>query len=148
MVSLYFFNVIYFEIGVYQLRFAKSYIHDKVQREADFKFKMTLTEPGLLHANLYSRFSSAKKHSTWIKFKESWEPNEQIDEEDNPIEGYYCSCKSGARTVGCCGHVASLLWYLSYARHLPTVPTPQVGALHYILDAPDRPHVNVLAPTI
>jgi len=30
----------------------------------------------------------------------------------NPILGTYCSsCKSGARTLGVCVHVASILWY-------------------------------------
>ena len=29
-----------------------------------------------------------------------------------------CSCLSGARTCWCCSHVASLIYYLSYARYL------------------------------
>ena len=30
---------------------------------------------------------------------------------------YYCTCKAGARTAVSCAHVASILWYLGYARH-------------------------------
>ena len=32
---------------------------------------------------------------------------------------WICSCLSRARTCGCCSHVASLIYYLSYARYLP-----------------------------
>lgn len=35
------------------------------------------------------------------------------------IPGWYCECKVGPRTVGCCAHVASVLWYLGYARNQP-----------------------------
>lgn len=33
------------------------------------------------------------------------------------ITRYYCTCKIGARTLGCCSHVASVIWYLGYRRH-------------------------------
>ncbi|XP_052680283.1 uncharacterized protein LOC128161076 [Crassostrea angulata] len=33
------------------------------------------------------------------------------------ISGWYCTCKVGARVVGCCAHIASALWYLGYERH-------------------------------
>ena len=34
-----------------------------------------------------------------------------------PIEKWYCDCQSGARTLGACAHVTSVLWYLGIARH-------------------------------
>src|SRR5687767_10398832 len=64
-IIMYIYNNI-LSTGVYQLKMAKSYVHEKVQRDEDFKFKMTASEPGLLHAKVYSRFSRASKHSTWI----------------------------------------------------------------------------------
>lgn len=33
------------------------------------------------------------------------------------VTAWYCVCKTGARVVGVCAHVASVLWYLGYARH-------------------------------
>uniref|UniRef100_A0A158P560 SWIM-type domain-containing protein n=1 Tax=Tetranychus urticae TaxID=32264 RepID=A0A158P560_TETUR len=33
-----------------------------------------------------------------------------------------CQCNSGRRTVGCCSHVACLIWYLSTGRHSPIRP--------------------------
>lgn len=34
------------------------------------------------------------------------------------VTAWYCLCKTGARVVGVCAHVASVLWYLGYARHI------------------------------
>ncbi|KAF9803823.1 hypothetical protein SFRURICE_013100 [Spodoptera frugiperda] len=33
------------------------------------------------------------------------------------IKSDCCNCIVGLRTVGCCSHVMSILWYLSYACH-------------------------------
>ena len=30
------------------------------------------------------------------------------------IEGWYCECKYRKRTVGCCSHITSIIYYLSY----------------------------------
>ena len=35
----------------------------------------------------------------------------------NVYEIQKCTCKSGKRTVGCCSHVASIIYYLSNARY-------------------------------
>ena len=32
----------------------------------------------------------------------------------NPNTGWYCGCRSGARNVEYCAHVAFVLWYLGY----------------------------------
>ena len=36
---------------------------------------------------------------------------------DDPITAWYCTCTAGAITVGRCAHVASIIWYLTYACH-------------------------------
>lgn len=33
------------------------------------------------------------------------------------VSGWYCQCKVGARVVGCCAHIASVMWYLAHHRH-------------------------------
>ncbi len=33
------------------------------------------------------------------------------------IQEWMCTCKSGKRTVGCCSHVASVIYYLSNGRY-------------------------------
>ena len=60
-----------------------------------------LPEPGLMRVRIYSRFTNATKHQLWV----SYQPvNENQENEENNGEGfilgYYCTCKSGAQTVG------------------------------------------------
>lgn len=40
------------------------------------------------------------------------------------ICGWYsnCICKCGARLVGCCAHVSSVLWFLGWKRHQSDEP--------------------------
>ena len=50
-----------------------------------------------------------------------------VDEEKDGVEaisGYSCSCPNGKRTVGCCCHIATVLCYLGFARHLPEIAYP------------------------
>src|SRR5207237_7344464 len=61
-------------------------------------------------AKIQSRFSKSNRHTVWITFM----PNGTGAES---ITGYFCTCKCGSRTIGCCGHIASVLWYFGYARH-------------------------------
>lgn len=35
-----------------------------------------------------------------------------------------CRCKNGLRTLGCCAHIASVLFYFGYGRHQETIRTP------------------------
>ncbi|KAF9424294.1 hypothetical protein HW555_000433 [Spodoptera exigua] len=37
---------------------------------------------------------------------------------------YCCNCLVGRRTIGCCAHVTTLVWYLGWARHQSSIPTP------------------------
>jgi hypothetical protein len=36
---------------------------------------------------------------------------------EKPILAWICSCKSGRRIVGCCSHVATVIYYLSWAKY-------------------------------
>jgi len=59
------------------------------------------------------------------------------DDNDNPITAYYCTCKSGARTLGCCAHVASFVWYMGYSRH-HEIRYPSNELLNIVSDAANR----------
>lgn len=122
--------------GVYQLKLAPGYVQDKMQRENvdHFCYQVTQDENGLLRARIYSRFRQSTKHQLWISFT----PTNEENLAGEPILGYYCLCKAGARTVGCCAHVASILWYLGYARHNENITYPSNQLLHRISDAADR----------
>ena len=62
---------------------------------------------GVLKAQIRSRHTSNKRYNLWVV------KNRGL----NPITGWYCGCRSGARTVWCCAHVASVLWLLGYYRN-------------------------------
>ena len=33
------------------------------------------------------------------------------------VQSWFCMCRAGARVVGMCSHIASVMWFLGYARH-------------------------------
>lgn len=118
-------------VGVYQLKLAPSYVQDKVIREetdpeTDDVYQIELLlgvdripEPGLIRIRVFSRFRQAGKHQLWIHYSPTnrYSPTNESNDENatEPIQGYYCTCISGARTLGTCAHVTSVLWYLGYA---------------------------------
>ncbi|KAF9803502.1 hypothetical protein SFRURICE_009297, partial [Spodoptera frugiperda] len=52
----------------------------------------------------------------------------------NPIGEYYCSCIHGKRTLGCCAHVMSIIYYLGWARHQDGFANPALSLQNVILD--------------
>lgn len=40
------------------------------------------------------------------------------------IKRYCCECANGNRTVGCCSHVAAIIYYISHARYLSRIVRP------------------------
>lgn len=119
-------------LGSYQLQQAKSYAnaHKKAKMSrfgvpypcfvcpndivrlkfANIIAKMNITEPVLVQTSMTSRFRSGKTHKSYILADAA---------KDGPdaILGYCCQCRHGLRTVGCCSHVATTIYYLSFARH-------------------------------
>ena len=62
----------------------------------------------ILRVSIQSRHTSSKAYRLWIEY----------GRDGKSINGWYCKCRTGARTLGCCAHVAAVLWYLGYERHL------------------------------
>lgn len=125
-------------VGIYQVQLAAGYIQDRLQRE-DKEFHIDiLTERGFLRVRQYSRFCNATTHQLWIAYN-CLEALENDNIGDDYILGYYCTCQSGARIVGCCAHVASVIWFLGYGRHQQNIRYPDTSLLHSVLDAGQRP---------
>jgi len=88
---------------------AKSYIREHLTQsilyddEMDFIVEMCSTQTDLVRVRFQSRHINQKRHIATVRFDSQYE---------NPILGYYCTCTSGAREVGCCVHVAAILWHL------------------------------------
>ena len=81
--------------------------------KGNYLFGIFEQEENILHTKLRSRHQSKVKHNIQIQYN----PHLKLTEGQNPIEDRYCGCKAGARVIGMCAHITSILWYLSIARH-------------------------------
>lgn len=127
-------------IGIYQIKLSSSYIQDKMLRDQSEILEVDehRVEVGLLRIRIYSRFRNATRYELWIQYNPANNENQENDNE--PILGYYCTCKTGARTLGTCAHIASTLWFLGYARHQPNIKYPSTAILENIADVGERHH--------
>jgi hypothetical protein len=92
-------------LGVYQLRMAKSYTQEHVDANGGYDILITDEIPGMVCAKIQSRHISAKQYRCWVTYSEGG------------VDGWYCKCKAGTRVVGMCGHITSVIWYLSFGRY-------------------------------
>ncbi|CAC5398621.1 unnamed protein product [Mytilus coruscus] len=90
-------------MGVYELKQAPRYTESHLSDD-NYMLQTCRDRPNLLRVKLTSRHSSSRVYSLWIEFSEG------------EVTGWYCTCKVGARVVGCCAHIASTMWYLGYSR--------------------------------
>lgn len=88
--------------GSYQLKQSMSYTLDHLSDDGKYEFGIFKEKENLIRIKINSRHSSQCVYSVWIEYTNSL------------IKNYYCTCKTGARTVGCCSHVCCILWYLGY----------------------------------
>ena len=92
-------------MGVYQLKLAKCYTKEHLSDDGEYLIKINSDIEDILRVQIQSRHTSARKYLIWIQYDEI------------EVKAWYCQCKSGARVVGTCAHVASVLWYLGLARY-------------------------------
>ena len=77
-------------------------------------------QPMLFKAKMASRFRSAQHHYQFVVTDGSKTGRDAIIE-------LYCTCESGARTVGCCSHIMCILWYMGLAHASPiSIPNPGI----------------------
>lgn len=133
-----------FNVGVYQVHLAPGYIQDKTSHDdEEFQVEMLrgenrVLEPGFLRTRVKSRFRNSKIHQQWIQYVPTDSDNEH-ENETEPILGHYCTCITGARTIGTCAHITSVLWYLGFAQHEENVKYPSTLLTNTIPDAAQRP---------
>lgn len=126
-------------LGTYQVRLSPGYAQDTMHRNLnnEFVFQVQRYEAGLVRAKICSRFTQAIKHTILIQYDDG-------NNEEEPINGTYCTCKSGARTVGVCAHIACVLWYLGYARHEDNIRYPSNALLRTTYDAAARDEAIII----
>ena len=82
--------------GVYQLSEAPQYT-DQHLSDGELDIQVNKTSHDYMRGKIHFRHTSARKYFIWIKINQ--------DNLQDPVVGWYCECKVGARTVGCCVHV-------------------------------------------
>lgn len=120
-------------LGTYQIKQARSYIVRHIKHNPNRKFlsyecptdtinfffgtiiaQQKVTNPVLTLTRMDSRFVANKIHRIYIL----------ADADTNSSDGiiaYYCECKHGKRTVGCCSHIMTVLMYFGFSRHVEGV---------------------------
>jgi hypothetical protein len=112
-------------LGDFQIKQARWYISEALNTHGSYKISYHKEENGLLRARIQSRHISAKCYFVWIRY------------DTESVHEWYCQCKAGARTVGCCSHVASVICYLGFYRyHRDKIPTTR--STMQFKDAADR----------
>jgi len=100
--------------GIYQLKQARSYTNEHLDEQGNYMFELYEEEENILHVKLKSRHQSQTVHNIWIQYF----PLFKLTEGQSPITDWYCSCKAGARILGMCAHITSVIWFLGVGRHL------------------------------
>lgn len=113
-----------FSLGTYAIRQAISYTAEHIKSHQKFQIfqlprkhvdahfrricaKKNMENPIFIHARITSRFRGQKMHNVYILY-DSKALNRDIL--------HYCSCQHGQRTVGCCSHVMTIVWYFGFGR--------------------------------
>ncbi|XP_045455076.1 uncharacterized protein LOC123664602 [Melitaea cinxia] len=124
-------DLILFALGTYQIRQARSYygehmrFHGGCRIEVCNELNINASEYNLrgsedtilIRGKIKSRHVSRKQYYIYLLVDINVPGRAGIVE-------YCCSCLVGRRTVGCCAHTMTLVWYLGWARHQQNITAP------------------------
>ncbi|VDI64698.1 Hypothetical predicted protein [Mytilus galloprovincialis] len=115
-------------MGIYQIKQAPLYTREHLAEESGlYELHLVRDKPNLIRCKIQSRHTNSAVHTLWIEYN------------SDTVTGWYCTCKAGARTVGCCAHIASVIWFLGYQRYSLIKSGPSGGFLSSVMDASDMP---------
>ena len=105
-----YFKISFFKLERYHLKVGVYYNMQHLEENEDYHMEYRLEEPTLLRVKIHSRFSAAKMHHVFIQYVPSLN-------DIAGIAGRYCTCKNGARTTGCCSHLAAVSFTSNHINH-------------------------------
>lgn len=103
--------------GSYQYKQAISYLAEMMDATDSIQLQYVKEKSNILKIQVRSRHMSSRTYKCFIEYT----PN-TIGY--SKISRHFCECANGRRTVGCCSHVAAVIYYLSHARYLARIPRP------------------------
>lgn len=111
-------------MGSYQLKQARSYYGEHIRTNGTYNIEVSsdILEEDLplilgqnnylIRARIKSRHVSNRTYYSYLLISKDENQANTLDS----IIAYYCNCLVGNRTVGCCAHTMTVLWYLSWGR--------------------------------
>lgn len=108
-----------FFTGTYQLGQAISYLAELMDENDELNVDYLKESQRILKLQVQSRHINSKKYNCYIEYN---------PDSIGPcgITRYFCECSNGMRTIGCCSHVAAVIYFLSHARYLSKIIRPAV----------------------
>ena len=91
-------------LGVYQIKQATSYTWEHTDEERLYKLSTHRECKDSLQIKIQSRYTLSKIYNFWITYTPT------------VVTQWYCQCKISSPVVGCCAHVASVIWFVGYYR--------------------------------
>lgn len=103
--------------GTYQLSQAVSYLAELLDNQNELCISYIKETANIIHCKVRSRHRNSKTYRVYIDYT-------PYSTEIEGVRRYCCDCPNGIRTIGCCSHVASIVYYLSHARFLSKILRP------------------------
>lgn len=103
--------------GLYQLSQAVSYLAEMIDTNGKLNIEHVKNEKNVLKLKVPSRHISCTSYRCFL-----WYESNSIGV--SGLTHYACECVNGRRTVGCCSHIAAIVYYLSYPRYLSKIVKP------------------------
>jgi hypothetical protein len=112
-------------LGSYQLKNCRSYLAEHFDSNGTLEILINRIpikdhENTILLASIQSRHIERMKYDVVIAFKPKIK-------DVSSIYAWNCTCKIGKRSVGCCSHVASIIFYLSFGMYEKDLKKPGVS---------------------
>lgn len=104
-----------FFTGSYQMSQAVSYLAEMMNEDGTITLQYVKITPNIIKLQVRSRHINSKTYRCFVDYQP----------DKNKISGisrYCCDSANGRHTVGCCSHIAAIIYYyLSYARYLAKI---------------------------
>jgi hypothetical protein len=125
-------------LGSYQIEQSYSFLYEHFKQDGTYSILVSNdiineNEFKIVGAEVQSRHSQSfviRKYQVFVKYL----PNN----EDSSSLSWCCSCMTGSRTVGCCTHVAMIIYYLAYGKYISDLPTPGYTLNEFLINRDDN----------